>query len=156
MTIRAAWITSGFSADERDYRGAAAIHNLARGLSPHHEVDLTIFSFYYPVKKLEYEFYGAKVYSFAETEKISRFGKLNIWRKCMKKFGEVHSQNKFALIHAMWANEPGYIASKLSRRFSIPLLVNICGGELAELKQINYGSRLKYWQRKFVDNTLWH
>lgn len=154
MTIRAAWITSGFSADEKDYRGAAAIHNLARGLSLHDEIELTIFSFYYPVKKPDYKFYGAKVYSLADKENNTRIDKLKIWRRCMKKFGDVHSQKKFDLIHAMWANEPGFVASKLSRKFSLPLLVNICGGELAELRQIKYGSRLKFHQKKFINSSF--
>ena len=159
--IKVTWITSGFSANENDYGGAAAIHNLARELSQHSEVELTIFSFYYPARKPEYYFYGADVFSFAvpvgrqaEKEEYTRLDKLKIWRRCMKKFAEVHQQQKFDLIHAMWANEPGYIATKLSRKFQIPLIVNICGGELAELKEINYGSRLKFWQKKFVDKSF--
>lgn len=152
--IRLAWITSGFSANEKDYGGAAAFHNLARDLSHHPDIDLSIFSFYYPVNKPEYNLYGANIFSFAEKEKYTRFDKLKTWRQCMKKFAEVHSGQKFDLIHTMWANEPGYIASKLSRKFNLPLIVNICGGELAEIKGINYGARLKYWQKKFVGKSF--
>ena len=68
--MRIAWITTGFSKDENDYGGAAAIHNLARELSLSKEIDLTIFSLYYPVNKSEYDFYNAKVYSFAKNKKI--------------------------------------------------------------------------------------
>ena len=54
----------------------------------------------------------------------------------------------------MWAGESGNVAAKLSKQHKIPLVINICGGELAEIKEINYGSRLKYWQKRFVDNSL--
>jgi L-malate glycosyltransferase len=153
--MKIAWITSGFSANEKDYGGAATIHNLARELSQHPDIELTIFSFYYPVRKREYYFYGADVFSFAK-EDYTRLDKLKIWRQCMKKFSELHSLRKFDLIHAMWANEPGHIASKLSRRFNLPLVVNICGGELAEIKEINYGARLKFFQKRFIDKSFKH
>src|SRR6266542_2170546 len=154
MTIKIAWITSGFSADETDYCGAAAFNDLAREISRNPDVELIIFSFYYPLNKPEYDFYGAKVYSFAEHEHHSRFDKLKIWRKCMKKFAEINSQKKFDLIHAMWANEPGYVASRVSRKHGIPLIVNVCGGELGAIREIKYGSRLKFWQKKFVDKSF--
>ncbi len=149
--MRIAWITTGFSNDENDYGGAAAIHNLARELSQREEIELFIFSLYYPVDKSEYNFYNAKVFSFARSIKISRFEKMRVWKRCRKKFEEEHLKNKFDLIHSMWAGESGYIASRLSKKFGFPFIANICGGELAKIPKIKYGSRAKFWQKTFVN-----
>lgn len=149
--MRIAWITTGFSKDENDYGGAAAIHNLARELSRQEEIKLFIFSLYYPINKPEYNFYNAKVYSFAQSEKISKLEKTRIWKRCRKKFEEEHLKNKFDLIHSIWAGESGYIASRLRKKLNIPFIANICGGELAEIHKIKYGSRSKFWQKTFVN-----
>ncbi len=149
--MRIAWITTGFSKDENDYGGAAAIHNLARELSLHGEIELVIFSFYYPVNKHEYNFYNAKVYSFAGKENLSKLEKIKLWKQCRKKFAEEHKKNPFDIIHSVWSGESGYAASRIAKKLNIPFIANVCGGELAELPEIHYGSRTKFWQRTFVD-----
>jgi glycosyltransferase involved in cell wall biosynthesis len=152
--MRIAWVTTGFSKDENDYGGAAAIHNLARELSKANDIELTIFSLYHPLNQPEYNFYKARVFSLAEKGFESRAVKLKIWRNCQRKFAREHSINKFDVIHSMWAGESGYVASKLSKSFGVPLIINICGGELARIKEIGYGSMLKYWQKRFVDTSF--
>jgi glycosyltransferase involved in cell wall biosynthesis len=149
--MRIAWITTGFSKDEKDFGGAAAIHNLAKELSQRENIELIIFSFYYPLNQPEYSFYNAKIYSFAEKENISKFEKIKLWKRCRKKFEEEHVKRPFDIIHSVWSGESGYVASRLSRKLKIPFIANVCGGELAELPEIHYGSRTKFWQRTFVD-----
>jgi glycosyltransferase involved in cell wall biosynthesis len=152
--MRIGWITTGFSKDESDFGGAAAIHNLARELSLQGDIELVIFSFYYPVNQQEYKFYNAEVYSFAEKEKILKAEKIELWKKCRKKFAEEHRKKPFDIIHSIWSGESGYVASRLSKELNIPFIANICGGELAELPEIHYGSRVKFWQRIFVDTAF--
>ena len=152
--MRIGWVTTGFSKDKNDFGGAAAIHNLARELSLQDGVELLIFSLYYPVNKPEYDFYNAKVYSFAESENISKLEKINLWKRCRKKFEEEHRNKPFDIIHSIWSGESGYVASRLGKELSIPFIANVCGGELAELPEIHYGSRTKFWQRLFVDTAF--
>ena len=149
--MRIAWITTGFSKDENDFGGAAAIHNLARELSLNREIELVIFSFYYPINQPEYNFYNAKVFSFAEKENNSKLEKIKLWKQCRKKLIEEHNKKPFDIIHSVWSGESGYVASRLARKLNIPFIANVCGGELAELPEIRYGSRTKFWQRTFVD-----
>jgi glycosyltransferase involved in cell wall biosynthesis len=148
--MRIAWITTGFSKDENDYGGASAIHNLARELSLNSDIELTIFSLYYPVNQPEYKFYNAKVFSAAQSGKISKLEKIRLWKRCRKIFEEEHSKNKFDVIHSIWSGESGYTASILSKKLKLPFIANVCGGELAEIRKIKYGSRLKFWQKTFV------
>ncbi|MGH2575899.1 MAG: glycosyltransferase family 4 protein [Ignavibacteria bacterium] len=152
--LRVAWVTSGFSKDERDYGGSSAMHCLARELSKQPDLELTIFSLYYPPNQPEYKFYNAKVFSFGGMGINSKFDKIKAWNRCIKKFGEENKKSRFDIIHSMWAGEPGYVASRLSKNHNIPLIANVCGGELAEIREINYGSRLKFWQKYFVDKTF--
>ena len=79
--IRVAWVTTGFSKNENDTGGAAAIHNLARELSLKSNIDLTIFSLYYPLNQPEYKFYNAGVFSsLSQGIKITKkFNKPEIW-----------------------------------------------------------------------------
>lgn len=154
MPIRAAIITTGFSKDENDYGGASAFHNFVRELSGNKEIDVTVFAFYYPVNQSKYNFYNARVFSFASGKTRSMLSKLKTWRKCEKKFLEEHAKNRFDLIHSMWARESGFVASRLSRKLNIPFIANIGGGEMADLKEINYGSRASQLQKYFVDKTF--
>lgn len=152
--MRIAIITTGFSKDRTDYGGAAAFHNLIKELSLQNDVELTVFAFYYPLDQPEYSFYNAKVFSFASGGELGALRKLGIWRNLEKKFTAEHKLRKFDIIHSMWAGESGFVAQRLSRKFNIPLIANIAGGELAGLKEINYGSRTKQVQKYFVDRTF--
>jgi len=151
--MRIAVITTGFAKDETDYRGAAVFNYFVKELSLNEGIDLTIFAFYYPLYRNEYKFYNAKVFSFAKGRQ-SKLHKPEIWRRCKRKFAEEHNKNKFDIIHSFWCGESGYVASQLSKQFNIPLTAAICGGELAEIKQIRYGSQLKFWQKYFVKKTF--
>ncbi|MEO8512932.1 MAG: glycosyltransferase family 4 protein [Ignavibacteria bacterium] len=154
--INLAWVTSGFYSDENEFRGAAAIHNLAREISMNPEIQLTVFALYYPFEKNDYNLYNAKVFTFSNypPEKLTSLRKLRIWQAFRKKFAEEHNRIKFDVIHSFWAGEPGYNASKVSQKFGIPLAANICGGELAAYPEINYGQQLSSLQRYFIGRTF--
>jgi len=156
--LRIAWITTGFLKDENDYGGIAAIHNLAKELSFSPDIELTVFALYYPAGKRDYNFYKAKVFSFrkkgALSLNVSIFDKIKSGIKCIKKFNKENSIKNFDIIHSIWSSESGYIASYLSNKNNIPLVTSICGGELAQIPEINYGSRLKLFQKYFVGQTF--
>lgn len=152
--IRLAVITTGFSKDKTDYGGASSIHNFIKELSLNSEIQITVFALYYPLNGEPYNFYNVKVYPFGNSRQNSKLDKYKIWKRCKEKFTEEHSKNKFDLIQSLWAGESGYVASKLSKKLNIPLISTICGGELAGIKEINYGSQLKFWQKYFIKKTF--
>ncbi len=156
--MRVAWITTGFLKDESDYDGAAFLNNLAKEISQTPGVELSIFSLYYPTGINEYKFYNAKVFlcrnQGVKSAEVPKLDKLKAFFNCLSLFKTENSLKNFDVIHAIWCGESGYIASYLSRKYSIPLIANIAGGELAEIPQIGYGSRLKFWQKKFVNRTF--
>jgi glycosyltransferase involved in cell wall biosynthesis len=149
-----AWIISGFAGDEKDNNGAPAILNLARELSLSPVIELDIFSFYYPLNKPHYKFHNANVFSFSDGIGNSKHQKIDIWNQVENKFNREHKKRQYDLIHSIWSGEPGYIAARIARKNNVPLVTSVCGGELAEIKEINYGSRLKFFQKKFVNKAF--
>lgn len=152
--LRIAFITTGFSRDEADYGGASSMHSFIRELSLNNNVAVTVFALYYPYDRPEYEFYNSKVFSFGSKAVLSKAAKINTWRKCRIKFEKEHTLDRFDIIHSFWSGESGYIAARLSKRLGIPLITTICGGEVAKIPRINYGSQLKFWQKYFVKKTF--
>lgn len=152
--MKVAWIITGFAENERDYNGAPAIHKLAEALSKQRDIELDIYTLYYPINITEYNYFDARVFSFATKSKNTRIDKYIIWKKAERKFRQENAVKKYNIIHSLWSGESGNLASRLSKSHNIPFVTSVCGGELAELKEINYGSRLKYWQKKFVDNSF--
>ncbi len=154
MSLRIAIITPGAYKNENDFGGAASIHNFIKELSQSKEIELTVFSLYYPLNQPEYKFYNAKVFSFGSGNKSFAARKFIIWRKCEKKFTEEYRTNKFDLIHSLWSRETGFITSRLSRKLNIPFITGVGGGELANFRTINYGSRISNLQKYFVDKCF--
>lgn len=154
--INAAWVISGFYSDENDFGGAAAIHLLAKELSKDPDIKITVFALYHPHLIREFSLYNIKVLTLNQypPDKLNRIGKLKAWRLFHKKFSEENKIEKFDIIHSFWAGEPGYNASVASKKHGIPLIANICGGELAAYPEINYGQQLKKTQKYFIDKTM--
>jgi len=152
--MRIAVITTGFAKDENDLGGAAALHNFIKELSLTFGTDVTVFAMYYPYDKPEYSLFGAKVFSFASGNVNAKPAKMKIWKKLKQKFTEEHKRNNFDLIQALWLGESGHLASQMSKKHDIPMAAACCGGELAAIKSIGYGSQLKRWQKYFVKKTL--
>jgi glycosyltransferase involved in cell wall biosynthesis len=53
----------------------------------------------------------------------------------------------FDVIHAFWANNPGFLATRAARALGIPAVVSLAGGELAALPEIGYGGQLHLRER---------
>jgi len=66
----------------------------------------------------------------------------------------VHQQRPFELIHAFWADEPGYIAVRAAKRLGIPAVVSILGGELVHLKSIKYGHQGSFAARWLIERSI--
>lgn len=53
----------------------------------------------------------------------------------------------FDVLHAFWANNPGFLATRAARSLGIPAVVSLAGGELAALPDIGYGGQLHLRER---------
>jgi glycosyltransferase involved in cell wall biosynthesis len=60
----------------------------------------------------------------------------------------------FDVIHAFWANNPGFLATRAARALGIPAVVSLAGGELAALPDIGYGGQQHLRERLKTSRTL--
>jgi glycosyltransferase involved in cell wall biosynthesis len=57
------------------------------------------------------------------------------------------AHGSFDLVHAFWANNPGFLAALAARRHALPLVLSLGGGELVGFEDIGYGSQLLLKER---------
>jgi len=53
----------------------------------------------------------------------------------------------FDVVHAFWANNPGFLATRAARSLGLPCVVSLAGGELTALPDIGYGGQLHLRER---------
>lgn len=143
-------ITPGFSADESDWCIPALldfVHHPPEGFT------FSIISLRYPHTTKPYQVYGTPVtpLGFAKRAGLWRF---ILYHKAIRAIRQIHQQKPIDVLHAFWADEAGFIATRAGERLNIPALVSVMGGELTHLPQIGYQmGRIGRWM---VDYALRH
>lgn len=152
--MRIAYITTGFSPDEKEGYGSNAIHYFIKEISLRDKIESVVFSLYYPLKKRKYGFYNTLVYSYGRKLNNSKVSKLFSWAGLRRQFAEEHCRKPFDLIHSFWCGESGYVSVQLGKKYQIPVIASVCGGEVADIPEIDYGSQRRIFQRYFVKKTF--
>lgn len=142
--MRVGLIVPGFSAGDDDWC-IPALLDLVRALS--HAHDLEVFALRYPPVAGSYAAGGARVHAVGGGD-IAGLRRLSLLRRAAGAVAARHRAAPFDLLHGLWADEPGYVATSLARRLGVPSVVSALGGELIDLPDIGYGgrrSRLNRW-----------
>lgn len=148
--MRIALITPGFSAGEDDWC-IPALLNLVRELARDHEVH--VFTLRYPHRRERYSVFGATVHSFggAAAAGIRRLPLLGHALAYVVAWGH---RRPFDVIHALWADEPGFLAVAAGRLLGVAPIVSLMGGELVGLPEIGYGGQLSRAGRWLIRRAL--
>lgn len=141
--MKIALIVPGFSADEGDWC-IPALRDLARRLARAHE--LHVFALRYPHRRDRYRVAGAWVHSFGGAAGRG-LDSLAVWRQALRAVWQEHQRGRFALFHAFWANEAGFLAASAGRLLGRPSLVSLAGGELVALRRVGYGGQITPLER---------
>lgn len=131
-------VVPGFSASESDWC-IPALLTLVRRLAQEH--DVTIYTLRYPHAARHYEVAGARVCAFGGGTARGRQRAGLLWR-AVKTIVADAAQKPFSLLHALWADEPGFVSILAGHRLGVPVVVSLMGGELARLPDIGYGVQL--------------
>jgi glycosyltransferase involved in cell wall biosynthesis len=143
-------VVPGFSASESDWC-IPAVLNLVRELAPH--CDLHIFSLRYPARPRDYSVYGATVHAFGGG-RAAGIHRAPLLAAALAAIAREARSRPFDLLHALWADEPGFVAVMAGRLLDIPVLVSLMGGELIGLPRIHYGHQLSRAGRWMVRASL--
>jgi glycosyltransferase involved in cell wall biosynthesis len=143
----------GFSATETDW-SIPVYQNLVRELARDHFV--RVFPLRYPFTREPYEVFGAEVFPFnggSDTAGLNRWRMLWNVEQVVK---ENHQIVPFDVIHAIWADETGYVANRIGRQLDVPSVVSVAGGELVGIREIRYGLQLGMVTSWLVQQALKH
>lgn len=149
--MKIALLTPGFSRDEHDWC-IPFLYDLVKGLAEQHEVH--VFALRYPPYPATYKFFGATVHAIGGHHSISGIKRFRLWMQTALAIRAEHRHSKFDVIHAIWADETGFLARELGARLRIPSFVTITGGELVYLPEIDYGLQGGRFQRWLVRRAL--
>ena len=133
--LKIALIAPGFSRDERDW-AIPVLQNIVLGLSEMH--DLHVFALRYPHVEEPYHFGKAKIIPFGWGYR-SGLRRIVLLREAAANIDLAHQKERFNLVHAFWADEPGYLAAGLKEKSGIPAVVSVMGGELVRFDGKSYG-----------------
>lgn len=131
-------ILPGFSASESDWC-IPALLDLVRCLSCRTEIH--VFSLRYPHHQQPYSVFGAAVHPLGGGV-VRRGGRLRLLSRAVARIAAEHRRGAFDLLHAFWADEPGFVAVTAGALLRLPAIVSLAGGELVGFRDIGYGGQL--------------
>lgn len=143
-------ITPGFSSSESDWC-IPALLNLVRELAKAHDVH--VFTLRYPHRVDTYPVYGATVHALGGAA-VGGLRRLPLLTRAVQAVIGESRRGSFDVLHALWADEPGFVAVTAGRILKTRTVVSILGGELVSLPDIGYGHQLSRAARWLVNYSL--
>jgi len=136
-----------------------ALLGLAEELARRHEVH--VFAFGGPGPITRHSLVGARVHQLGDPASVDpprplRGGRMmaRLAWQLAREFSRAASPVPFQLIHAFWANEPGFLAGLLGRVVRVPVVVTIGGGEATWMPEIRYGDAGSMVRRAITSVSL--
>ncbi len=140
----------GFSSDENDWAIPVQL-NLVRELARQDSV--RVLALRYPHRRDRYGVSGADVIALGAAQ-ARGLRRLRLWAEALLMLRKLHREQRFDVLHAMWADETGLIATWAGRVLGVPAVVSLAGGELARLPQVDYGLQRSAFSRWVVRQAL--
>ena len=148
--MRLCLIVPGFSADDRDWC-VPAVTRLVRRLSRRHSV--TVVALRYPHRNARYRAHGARVRSLGGADGTG-LRRVVLLERAVAAIRREHHGAAFDLVHGLWIDEAGFVATVSARLLGLPALGSLMGGELVGFRDIGYGVQLGRTGRWLVRRSL--
>ncbi len=120
----------GFSDGERDWCIPVYL-NLVRDLARTNAV--RVFALRYPPRKDCYAVYGAQVFAIGGNYRMAGVQRWLLLTRTLASLIRQHRAQPFDVLHAIWADETGFLATWAGQLLRVPVVVSVAGGELATL-----------------------
>lgn len=137
--LRVAIVTPGFVV-ERDEPGMPAIVDLIERIASVH--DCEVIALRHPPARPPYRMRGARVTALGVGTASGASGRVRVLAGGVGAVLRRHRHRPFDLVHALWADEAGAVATIAGRLLRRPVVVSVLGGELARIPDIGYGAAL--------------
>ena len=124
------------------------IHHLVERLGSRH--DLLVVAVGHDEELRSWELFGSPVINIP-TGTHSRSDVVRVVGSVSRNIGR---HGRPDVVHGLWANLPGLSAMIAARRFRVPSVVSVCGGELACHPDIGYGGGLTAGTRRLSLTSL--
>ena len=129
-------VLPGFSASEEDWC-IPALASLIRRLGERHRV--RVVSLRYPHQRKRYSVFGVEVHALGGA-RVQGLRKFSLLARALATLGREHRRRPFDILHAFWADEPGWVTVRAGRWLGVPSLVTLLGGELEGASLVSVGS----------------
>ena len=149
--MRLALITPGYASPDEANFAIPALTDTVRALAGRHDVH--IFTLRYPHRHDSYDLDGATVHAFGWATR-GGLSRVRLVQTAVTAIRREHRRQPFDLLHGLWADEPGFVATTAGRLLGRPAVVSLLGGELVGLRDIGYGGQLSRSNRLLTDRAL--
>jgi glycosyltransferase involved in cell wall biosynthesis len=137
--LRICFVMPGFPI-ERDEPGLAAVVDLIERVADVHDVE--VVSLRHPSKRAAYSLAGARVHALGLGRARGARGRARVLLRGVRAVTTLHKRRPIDVVHALWADEAGAVATTAARMIDRPSIVSIMGGELTALPDIGYGAAI--------------
>jgi glycosyltransferase involved in cell wall biosynthesis len=148
--VKIGLVVPGFSAGPDDWCIPVLV-DAVRQISAHAEVH--VFPLRYPSIREPYRVHGAAVHPVGGG--VARgVARSNLMTSALRNIVAQHRRGQFDVLHGIWADEPGFVATAASTILRVPAVVSVMGGELVGFNAIAYGGRLSKANRVLTKVAL--
>lgn len=148
--MKLALVVPGFTAGEPEW-AIPAVADLVRRIAERHEVE--VFALRYPPRRDTYQVLGVTVHPLAGG-RTAAAGRMSLLAHALGSIVTRARHRRFDLIHGLWADEPGFLASIAARVLRLGSVVSLMGGELVGFPDLGYGGQLSRFNRWLVRFAL--
>ena len=134
--MKIAVLVPGFSASASDWCIPALRDHVDRLAAS--GLEIHVFTIRWPRRRLTYQIGSVRVQAFGGGRRLGA-RVVGLWRRVTRAITEEHHRGPFSVIHAFWADEPGWLAAWTGCRLGVPVVVSLAGGELVAMPDIDYG-----------------
>lgn len=149
--LRIALVVPGGVDESGERRVIPALLALIERLARRHHVRVVALRQYDAPRA--YELLGAGVTNLGRPRRLAGVPGRTLWWRYRALVGALMAE-RFDVVHAFWAGEPGAIAAVAADRLGVPSVVSLAGGELVGLPEIGYGGQLSRRERWLIRAAL--
>lgn len=137
--LRVILVVPGFVV-ERDEPGMAAVVDLVERIGRVH--DCRVVALRHPPARPAYELAGVRVSALGAGRSGGWRGRAEVLASGVRVVARIHRRWPVDVIHGLWLDEPGAVATIAGTIVQRPVVASVMGGELVGLPDIGYGAGL--------------